>query len=75
MSIGKMKSELPNQILNLKTRIQEEKKAIAKLELELKQRKIFLTRQEEALLSKERELQFNIDKKRRSLLWRSLNYY
>lgn len=68
MSIGKMKSELPNQILNLKTRIQEEKKAIAKLELELKQRKIFLTRQEEALLSKERELQFNIDKKRRSLL-------
>ena len=43
MSIGKMKSELPNQILNLKTRIQEEKKAIAKLELELKQRKIFNT--------------------------------
>lgn len=70
MSIGKKtETNIQNSILDLETRINENKEAIRQLEYKLSQHKILLTRQQEQLIRKKRELLYKKDKRRQNLLW------
>lgn len=69
MSIGKKtETNIQNSILDLETRINENKEAIRQLEYKLSQHKILLTRQQEQLIRKKRELLYKKDKRRQNLL-------
>ena len=70
MSIGKniKTNTLKQEILNLETRLREEQDRLRTLEYNIAQQKIRVSRTQDQITRKKRELIYSKDKKRKSLL-------